>query len=86
MGRAVSKLPFFRLVAAVQLLSLAHRHLTALTPRERRRLMELARHGHKLSRDERAELRELAMKLEPRAFAAAAADAVSPVRLPKRRR
>jgi hypothetical protein len=65
---------------------LARRHLTALTPHERRRLVELARRGHRLSRDERTELRELAMKLEPRAFASAIADTMSPIRLPKRRR
>jgi branched-subunit amino acid aminotransferase/4-amino-4-deoxychorismate lyase len=53
---------------------------------ERRRLFELARHPHKLSRDERRELRELATKLEPRAFATAAAREFSPVGMPGRRK
>jgi hypothetical protein len=73
------RLPFFKVLAIAQLALLARRHLQALTPPERGRMAELARHGHRLTPAERAELRELAGKLEPRAFAAAAADAFSPV-------
>jgi hypothetical protein len=84
MFRSVRRLPFFKLLAVVQLALLARRHLGVLTPDERRRLGELARRGHRLDGAERAELRDLAMKLEPRAFAAAAADYISPLPLPRR--
>ena len=47
-------------------------------------MAQLARRGHKLSRTERKELLDLAAKLEPRAFAGAAAGKLSPVPLPKR--
>jgi hypothetical protein len=82
----VSRLPWFRVLAAVQIALLAHRHLQALTPHERRRLAELARRPHRLSRHERRELRQLASKLEPRAFATAAAREFSPVGMPGRHR
>lgn len=84
MLRSMRRLPFFKLLAVVQLALLARRHLGALTPAERRRVAELARRGHRLSAAERDELRELATKLDPRAFAVAAADYVSPFPLPKR--
>jgi hypothetical protein len=78
------RLPFFKLLAIVQLALLARRHLQALSPAERRRMSELARRGRSLTPTERTELRELAGKLEPRAFAGAVADALSPFPLPKR--
>jgi hypothetical protein len=84
MFRTVRKLPFFKLLAIVQLALLARRHLGALTPAERHRMADLARHGVKLTPAERGELRDLAAKLEPRAFAAAAADYVAPFPVPKR--
>jgi tellurite resistance protein len=84
MFRTVRRLPLFKLIAVVQLALLARRHLGALTPAERRRMAELARRGHRLTAAERTELRALAMKLEPRAFAAAAADRMSPFPLPRR--
>jgi hypothetical protein len=80
----IRRLPFFKLVALVQVALLARRHVQALTPMERRRMGELARHAHKLSPQERQELVNLALKLEPRAFAGAVADRMSPVPLPKR--
>jgi hypothetical protein len=80
----IRRLPFFKLVSVVQLALLAHRHLNALTPIERRRLAELARRAHKLPSHERRELVQLALKLEPRAFAGHAADHLSPFPLPKR--
>jgi hypothetical protein len=81
---AVRRLPFFRILAIAQLALLARRHMQALTPDERRRMAELARRGRSLDATERRELRELAAKLEPRAFAGAIADAFSPVPLPGR--
>jgi hypothetical protein len=84
MFRTVRRLPLFKVIAVAQLALLAHRHLNALTPYERRRMAELARHGVKMTPAERTEFRGLASKLEPRAFAAAAADYVSPFPVPKR--
>ena len=84
MFRTVRALPFFKILAIAQVALLVRRHLVVLTPMERRRMAELARHGHHLSADERHELYDLVMKLEPRAFAVSAADYVSPFPLPKR--
>jgi hypothetical protein len=86
MLRTVRRIPFFKILAIAQVALLARRHVVALTPMEWRRLGELARRGHHLNAAERRELRDLAMKLEPRAFAAQAADYVSPFPLPKRLR
>jgi hypothetical protein len=80
----ISRLPFFKLLAIAQIALLVRRHLRNLTPMEMRRMGELVRRGHRLDRDERTELRSLVAKLEPGAFAFAAADRVSPVRLPRR--
>jgi hypothetical protein len=84
MFRTVRRLPLFKLIAVAQIALLAHRHLTALSPMERRRMAELARHGVKMTPEERGEFRNLVARLEPRAFAAAAADHVSPFPVPKR--
>jgi hypothetical protein len=84
MFRAVRRIPFFKILAVAQVALLARRHVVALTPIERRRFAELVRHGHHLSAPERRELRDLLMKLEPRAFAVNAADHMSPFPLPKR--
>jgi hypothetical protein len=84
MFRTIRRMPFFKLLAIVQLALLARRHLGGLTPTERRRLMYLTRHPVKLTPAERTELRDLALKLEPRAFAGAAADHMSPFPLPRR--
>jgi hypothetical protein len=83
MFRTVRRLPLFKVLAVVQVALLARRHLGALTPIERRRMAELARHGHHLTREERAELRRLASKLEPRAFAVHAADRLAPFPVPR---
>src|ERR687893_270939 len=83
MFRMIRRLPFFKLVAIVQLALLARRHLGALTPDERRRMADLARHARQLTPAERDELRTLAIKLEPRAFAGAAANHLSPLPLPR---
>ena len=84
MFKTVRRLPFFKLLAIVQVALLARRHLTALSPAERRRMTELARNGRKLTPAERHEFINLASKLEPRAFAVSAADHVSPFPLPKK--
>jgi hypothetical protein len=76
---ALKHVPLLRLVVVGQLALLAHRHVQALTPQERRRLIELARKPHKLSARERKELRSLAAKLEPGAFAKTAATTVAPL-------
>lgn len=75
----LKNLPLFRLWALVQVGMLAKRHFTALSPLERRRLMELGRRPHKLSSKERAELKRIAAKLEPAAFAKGAVRHVSPI-------
>lgn len=81
---AARRLPFFKVLAIVQLALLARRHLHGLSPSERRRMAELARRGRRLTPTERTELRELAGKLQPRAFAGAIADTFSPMPLPRR--
>jgi len=81
--RSVRRLPFLKVLAIAELALLARRHLTRLQPHERRRLGALVRRGRRLQPHERAELRELVGRLEPRAFAFAAADAFSPWRLPR---
>jgi len=81
----LKRLPLFKILAIAQLAMLARRHFQQLDPADRRRLMELVRHPRKLGRPERKELQALVGKLEPRAFAAGAADAFSPLPLPGRR-
>jgi hypothetical protein len=84
MLRWMRQIPFFKLLAIAQMLLLARRHLRGLTAADRHRLAELARHGRHLTPAERDELRRLVSKLEPRAFAYAAANRVSPLPLPRR--
>lgn len=79
-------LPIFRLWALAQVGMLARRHFAALSAPERRRLLELGRRPHKLSPKERAELKRIAAKLEPAAFAKGAARTVSPFGGGRRRR
>ncbi len=82
--RASKQLPIFRVLAIAQVALLARRHLQQLGPGEARRIADLARRGRSLSEPEKQELRELTAKLEPRAFAGAAADQISPFGLPRR--
>jgi hypothetical protein len=86
MPRLIRNLPFLKLLAVLQILLLARRHLQGLSRDDRRRMVELTRRGHRLSGAERRELRALASKLEPRAFAMAAAKRLAPIPLPGRRR
>lgn len=77
----VRRMPFFKLLAIAQTVLLARRHLVQLDRHDRRRLRGLVRRGRGMSAAERDELRRLLAKMEPRAFAAAAADRFSPVPL-----
>jgi hypothetical protein len=81
--RLMRRLPWFKVLAVAEVAMLARRHLQALQPAERQRLGELVRHAHRLQPSERDELREIVARLEPRVFAAGAADAFSPVPLPR---
>jgi hypothetical protein len=83
MVKLMRRVPFFRVLAIGKAALLARRHLRRLEPSERRRLTELLRRPHRLSAAERDELRELVAKLEPRAFAIAAANEISPIRFPR---
>lgn len=82
------RLPAARLLAAGEILVLAHEHVTRLEPHERRRVLQLVRRGHgrtrNLSAEERAELAALLAKANPRLFVGLVADKLSPVRLPTR--
>jgi len=79
----VRAIPFFRLLAIAQTVLLVRRHVRMLDAGDRRRLAELVRRGRRMSAAEREELRGVLAKLEPRVFAAAAADAFSPVHVPR---
>ena len=82
------RMPLFKLLAIAEITVLAGRHVSRLTPAERRRLVALLRDGRGRGRNlpdpEREELAALVAKVEPRRFAGAAADRLSPVRLPRR--
>jgi hypothetical protein len=84
----LKRIPMFKLLALAEIAILARAHVGRLTPAERRRLFDLVRtsRGRKgnLTQAERHELAELVHKMEPRMFAGAAADHLSPVPLPKR--
>jgi hypothetical protein len=84
----LKRLPVLRLLAVAEIAMLAKRHVEHLTPVERRRLIQLVRtsRGRKgnLSEAERRELARLVHKMEPRLFAGAAADKLSPIPLPRR--
>jgi hypothetical protein len=84
MFRLLRRLPYLRVLAFAKLALLAWRHLRQLDAADRRRLRELARRGRSMTGPERAELRRLLGKLQPRAFAGATAAALSPVPLPRR--
>lgn len=91
-GRTAKRVPLLRRVPVMQLLvigevaMLAHSHITRLGPRERRRLVVLLRDARgrpgNLSGRERNELEALIAKVEPKLFAASAAQKLSPVPLP----
>lgn len=86
--RLARGVPLLALLAALDAARLAQRHLTKLSPAERRRLLALAAKARggagAFSGPERAELGALLAKLEPRTLVGAVADRLSPVPLPKR--
>ena len=84
MGRVAKRLPIFKVLAVAQVAMLAKKHYDRLAPGEARRMGELLRHPRSLSPADKEELRALTLKLEPRAFAGATADHLSPVPLPRK--
>lgn len=96
LGRAAEHAPGLRRVPVMRLLMLgevallARQHIERLDPRERRRLVVLLREARGRPRNlngrERQELQDLVAKAEPKLFAQAAAEKLSPVPLPKRLR
>jgi hypothetical protein len=84
----LKRIPIFKLLAIAEIAILARAHVARLTPDERRRLFKLVQtsRGRKgnLTDAERRELADLVNKMEPRMFAGAAADHLSPIPLPKR--
>ena len=84
MFKTINRVPFFKWLALAQVALLARTHLKRLSRDDRRRLSELVRHGTHLSPQERAELKTIVSKFEPRAFAYGAADRFSPLPLPRR--
>jgi hypothetical protein len=84
----LKRLPVLKMLAIAEIALAARAHAVKLDGDERRRLVELVRAGRgrprRLSEAERAELRELLAKAEPRLFAGTVADALSPVPLPRR--
>ena len=85
---AARAVPMARLLAAGEIVMLAHRHWHRLEPDERRRLLALVRRGRgrgrNLSVAERTELARLIAKADPRLFAGLVAQRFSPVPLPRR--
>ena len=72
-----------RLILVAEVAMLAGEHVGRLSPRERRRVLELLRHGRgrpsNLSQRERAELATLVAKAEPKLFARSVAKKFSPI-------
>ena len=83
MLKIVKAIPFFRLLAIGKTVLLVRRHVRKLDASDRHRLAELVRKGRGMSPAEREELRHVLAKLEPRVFAAAAAETFSPVHVPR---
>ena len=86
--RFAKGIPVVQLLLAAEVAVLAGQHVRLLDGGERRRLLTLLRKGRgrgsHLPAAEREELGALVAKLEPRRFAGAAAQRVSPVPLPRR--
>ena len=84
------RLPVARLLAVAEIVVLAREHMQKLEPDERRRLVELVRHGRgrpsNLSSKDRRELSTLLAKIEPRAFVQNAVAKVTGVPVPGKRR
>ena len=84
----LKRIPVLKLLALAEVLLLARDHVMWLTPPERRRFLQLVRLGRgrrrNLSDVERLELATLIAKMEPRLFAGATVDKLSPLPLPRR--
>lgn len=84
---ALRRVPVLKLLALAEVALLAHEHVARLDRGERRRLIQLLRlargRRRNLTRREREELSELVAKAEPARFAAAAAEKLSPVPIPR---
>lgn len=84
------RLPLARLVILAELAILAKAHFERLTPAERRRLVLLLRNAKGLPRNlterDRRELERLVAKVEPKAFASAAVERLSPLQRPRKPR
>ena len=80
----LSRLPFFKFLAILQVARLAGRHYKHLDATERRRLNALVRKGMSTTPDERRELRALVDKIDLRGLAGGTASRLSPIPLPKR--
>ncbi|MEA2347775.1 MAG: hypothetical protein QOG62_1562 [Thermoleophilaceae bacterium] len=78
----LKNIPVFRLLLIAELALVLRDHYLFLTPPERKRLRQLVVRGPRMTADERAELRLLVAKLEPRLLAGAATEKLSPVPLP----
>jgi hypothetical protein len=80
------RIPMLKLLAVAEIALLAREHITKLDRGERKRLVELVRVGRgrrrNLTAREREELSALVAKIEPRMFVGAAADKLSPVKIP----
>ena len=83
----LKRLPVMKLLMLGEVVLLARDHIERLTPAERRRFVVLMRDArgrpNNLSRRDHDELQGLIAKVEPRLFAAGAADKLSPIPLPK---
>jgi hypothetical protein len=81
------RLPIMRLLVLGEVIMIARTHLERLTPQERRRFVVLMRAAKgrpsTLSGGDHGELQALIAKVEPKLFAAAAADKLSPVPIPR---
>ena len=79
----VKKIPVARLIILAEVAMLAGEHVGRLSPRERRRVLELLRRGRgrpsNLSQRERGELAVLVAKAEPKLFARSVAKKFSPI-------
>jgi hypothetical protein len=84
----LKRVPVLKLLAIGEIALAARTHAMKLSAEERSRLVALVRKGRgrpsRLTDSERADLRELVAKAEPRLFAGTVADAVSPLPLPRR--
>jgi hypothetical protein len=84
----LKRVPMLKLLVAAEVMLLARDHVMWLSPQERRRLLQLVVLGRgrrrNLTEGERLELAMLIAKMEPRLFAGATVEKLSPLPLPRR--